>query len=546
MSDGPSFRKFLSWRDVDAAKSGVEILESDQGARSVPVGYIAGYRFLLQAEGHLVISPGVVDVAGKMVILGDEYILEADDWQVTRLAASSYHIFVGAGPRFYVYSDAPVWNTDLHGYYHSRFNYRYLGEIITDPFTTEALLVTGTVAITEGSLHLRDDAATLVQVRITNSTSGSILYGSPGGAVFGLSAAGVTVADNLDGNGTNIYNTGTIGLRVIAGKVCVGLGAATDPMVSLQVTGSVVSRLRISTFGAPTITDSAPYIQFYHLHNTTEMAVIGFTPSADLNMEVLNKLAGNLELGTNNAVAITIDSAQNVGIGTPTPSSKFHVYDATKNVIGRLETDKVDGVAVIRVENDAQSWGFRLNTNDTFALEDETNTLAPIIVEPATPTDTLHLQATTGNAGIGTASPTVLFSVNEKAGMSPIGGHLIKLTNKTGGNTVKGQLVVVYSATAVDDAFATAGVSSANVVGIVYEAGIADGSEAWIITGGIADVLMDGGGSARGDRIISSATAGSADVWNVGGAVATHFQEIGHCTETRSGAGLARVVLHFN
>ena len=57
---------------------------------------------------------------------------------------------------------------------------------------------------------------------------------------------------------------------------------------------------------------------------------------------------------------------------------------------------------------------------------------------------------------------------------------------------------------------------------------------------------MDTGGSARGDRIISSATAGSGDVWNVGGAVATHFQEIGHCIETRVGTGLARCVLHFN
>ena len=85
-----------------------------------------------------------------------------------------------------------------------------------------------------------------------------------------------------------------------------------------------------------------------------------------------------------------------------------------------------------------------------------------------------------------------------------------------------------------------------NIIGIVYDAGVADGSEAWVVVGGIGAVLMDAGGSARGDRIISSATAGSADVWNVGGAVATHFQEIGHCIETRGGAGLARVVLHFN
>ncbi|KKM93699.1 hypothetical protein LCGC14_1205850 [marine sediment metagenome] len=120
------------------------------------------------------------------------------------------------------------------------------------------------------------------------------------------------------------------------------------------------------------------------------------------------------------------------------------------------------------------------------------------------------------------------------------------LTNKTGGNTVAGQLVAPYSATAVDDAFKTALADSDEVFGIILDAGVADGSEAWVIVSGIADVFMDAGGSARGDRIIASATAGSGDVWNVGGAVATHFLEIGHCIETRGGAGLARCILHFN
>jgi hypothetical protein len=139
-------------------------------------------------------------------------------------------------------------------------------------------------------------------------------------------------------------------------------------------------------------------------------------------------------------------------------------------------------------------------------------------------------------------------SVMEKSGMTPIGGFAIKLTNKTGGNTVAGQLVIPSNpgGADTDDAFETATGSDENVIGIVLDAGVSDGSEAWIVISGIADVLMDGGGSTRGDRIISSGTAGSADVWNVGGAVATHFLEIGHCIETRVGAGLARCVLHFN
>lgn len=149
-----------------------------------------------------------------------------------------------------------------------------------------------------------------------------------------------------------------------------------------------------------------------------------------------------------------------------------------------------------------------------------------------------------GDLGVRTVTPTLPLSVLEKSGNTTIGGFAVKLTNKTGGNTVAGQLVV--ASTATDDAFATAGADSQEVIGIVLDAGVADGSEAWVVRGGIADVLMDGGGSAHGDRIISSATGGSADVWNVGGSAAIHFQEIGHCIETRVGAGLARCMLHFN
>lgn len=150
----------------------------------------------------------------------------------------------------------------------------------------------------------------------------------------------------------------------------------------------------------------------------------------------------------------------------------------------------------------------------------------------------------TSAVSAGTDVSAVSEIYNQKAKMTSIGGFAVKLTNKTGGNTVAGQVICVYTASAIDNAFATCGANALNPIGIVLDAGIADASEAWIVIAGIADVLMDGGGSARGDRLITSATAGSADVNNAP-AVAVHFQEIGHSTETRAGAGLARAVVHF-
>ena len=137
------------------------------------------------------------------------------------------------------------------------------------------------------------------------------------------------------------------------------------------------------------------------------------------------------------------------------------------------------------------------------------------------------------------------FSIeNSRAKMTNRGGYAIKLTNKTGSNSVTGQLV--QTDTTTNDAVNLSGVNSDDTIGIILDSGVSDGTDMWVVVYGIADVLMNAVGSVRGDRIISAPVGGFATPWNVGGAVATHFQEIGHCIETRVGAGLARCVLHFN
>ena len=140
---------------------------------------------------------------------------------------------------------------------------------------------------------------------------------------------------------------------------------------------------------------------------------------------------------------------------------------------------------------------------------------------------------------------------NSKVRLTSEGGLAVRLTNKTGANSVKGQLV--KADTANNDAAILTAISDNECFGVFYEDGIADGSEAWVVVSGIADVLFeDNHGPTRGDWVAtSSSDAGYAVSQASPAAAPTHFTEIGHCIQTvaAGGAGTyvsARCVLHFN
>lgn len=107
--------------------------------------------------------------------------------------------------------------------------------------------------------------------------------------------------------------------------------------------------------------------------------------------------------------------------------------------------------------------------------------------------------------GIATTTATALFSVKEKSGNSDIGGIMVRLTNKTGANSVKG--TVVYADPAVDNAFEINPTSGDMPFGVVYDNGIADGAECWVVVAGIAEVLLvNSVASTRSYIAYSSAT----------------------------------------
>jgi len=133
-----------------------------------------------------------------------------------------------------------------------------------------------------------------------------------------------------------------------------------------------------------------------------------------------------------------------------------------------------------------------------------------------------------------------------------IGGVAVKLTNKTGSPSVKGYLV--DPSPSVDGAVVLTAVGIPDCVGVFLEDDVADGSEAWVVVSGIAEVYFSGD-TTRGHL---ARIGFSSDTGEVAGqaiseefptspfATDKHFGEVGHVIESRTGAGLAKCVLHFN
>jgi hypothetical protein len=130
-------------------------------------------------------------------------------------------------------------------------------------------------------------------------------------------------------------------------------------------------------------------------------------------------------------------------------------------------------------------------------------------------------------------------------------GLMMKMINRTGGESVKGTLVACSTAA---DREVIKQANEYDSVGVVEEAGVAEGSEMWVwADGAICPVLAkDSTAFTRGNILIAANTDGRANnLSNPGGGLPgtdTHFKECGHVMESK-GAGTDVLVLcrlHFN
>lgn len=131
-------------------------------------------------------------------------------------------------------------------------------------------------------------------------------------------------------------------------------------------------------------------------------------------------------------------------------------------------------------------------------------------------------------------------------GFTPEGGLALRMINRTGAASVKGEIVTPGTSA---KGFVQAPANEDMPIGVVYDAGIANLAPCRIGIAGACQVLLKNTvGTTVGDILWVSDTAGRADAASSLPAAAAHYRELGHALETVTGGTnvLVWAVLHFN
>jgi hypothetical protein len=134
-----------------------------------------------------------------------------------------------------------------------------------------------------------------------------------------------------------------------------------------------------------------------------------------------------------------------------------------------------------------------------------------------------------------------------RRGFTTEGGTVHWFANGSPAPLTKGSVVKPSNTT--DDNVILTALNDVDPIGIVYE-DIPIGQSGWVVTRGIADVLLDNAAAVGQEWWVgtSGATVGQCTAIAVPpGAVGLHFQETGHTIRAKGvGAGLCRCMLHWN
>ena len=206
-----------------------------------------------------------------------------------------------------------------------------------------------------------------------------------------------------------------------------GLFSSTGTSVAMNLDGAVIDS---SVIGGTTAAAGS----FTTLSASTSITGTLAT-AAQPNITSLGTLTGFTSTGIDDnatSTAITIDSSENVGIGTGSPSEKLHLAQSTAdNLILKLEQDNASYESWF--ETNCQDGGFlrsgiSTNTNNFAFFNTDQASLRFLL----SGSEKMRIDSATSNVGIGTTSPDTLLELSKAAGTAT---SLVKLANTSSAAT---------------------------------------------------------------------------------------------------------------
>ena len=154
----------------------------------------------------------------------------------------------------------------------------------------------------------------------------------------------------------------------------------------------------------------------------------GIAFAADINTGLKRNAADDISIVTGGTQAITVDSSQNIGIGTSNPFGKLHLQDDTSNLEMFLIGPSTGSTRIRFGDSDDSNIGQIIYDNTSDSLQIHANNAERMRINSS------------GNAGIGTSNPATPLHIAKTAAASGFSETLLRLERSSFGGEIGGYI----------------------------------------------------------------------------------------------------------